>query len=70
MLHVRKYQAKVIKTVYDTIAEKYTKIELGSARTDMSSIISQTVKEATDAKNIAISSKSEVTAAYQEAINV
>ena len=61
-------KAKVIKTVYDTIAEKYTKIELGSARTDMSSIISQTVKEATDAKNIAISSKSEVTAAYQEAI--
>lgn len=61
-------KAKVIKTVYDTIAEKYTKIELGSARADMSSIISQTVKEATDAKNIAISSKSEVTAAYQEAI--
>ena len=61
-------KAKVIKTVYDTIAEKYTKIELGSARTDMSRIISQTVKEATDAKNIAISSKSEVTAAYQEAI--
>ena len=61
-------KAKVIKTVYDTIAEKYTKIELGSARTNMSSIISQTVKEATDAKNIAVSSKSEVTAAYQEAI--
>ena len=61
-------KAKVIKTIYDTIAEKYTKIELGSARTNMSSIISQTVKEATDAKNIAISSKSEVTAAYQEAI--
>lgn len=61
-------KAKVIKTVYDTIAEKYTKIELGSARTNMSSIISQTVKEAADAKNIAISSKSEVTAAYQEAI--
>lgn len=61
-------KAKVIKTVYDTIAEKYTKIELGSARTNVSSIISQTVKEATDAKNIAISSKSEVTAAYQEAI--
>lgn len=61
-------KAKVIKTVYDTIAEKYTKIELGSARTNMSSIISQTVKEATDAKNIAISSKSEVTAAYQAAI--
>ena len=61
-------KAKVIKTVYDTIAEKYTKIDLGSARTDMSSIISQTVKEATDAKNIAISSKSEVTEAYQEAI--
>ena len=61
-------KAKVIKTVYDAMAEKYTKIELGSARTNMSSIISQTVKEATDAKNIAISSKSEVTAAYQEAI--
>ena len=61
-------KSKVIKTVYDTIAEKYTKIELGSARTNMSSVISQTVKEATDAKNIAISSKSEVTAAYQEAI--
>lgn len=61
-------KAKVIKTVYDTIAEKYTKIELGSARANMSSIISQTVKEAADAKNIAISSKSEVTAAYQEAI--
>ena len=61
-------KAKVIKTVYDTIAEKYTKIDLGSDRTNMSSIISQTVKEAADAKNIAISSKSEVTAAYQEAI--
>ena len=61
-------KAKVIKTVYDAISEKYTKIELGSSRTNMSSIISQTVKEATDAKNIAISSKSEVTAAYQEAI--
>lgn len=61
-------KSKVVKTVYDTIAEKYTKIELGSARTNMSSIISQTVKEATDAKNIAISSKSEVTEAYQEAI--
>lgn len=61
-------KSKVIKTVYDAIAEKYTKIELGSARTDMSSIISQTVKEATDAKNIAISSKSEITEAYQEAI--
>ena len=61
-------KAKVIKTVYDTIAEKYTKIELGSARADMSSIISQTVKEATDAKNIAISSKSEITEAYQKAI--
>lgn len=61
-------KAKVIKTVYDTIAEKYTKIELGSARADMSSIISQTVKEATDAKNIAISSKSEITGAYQKAI--
>ena len=61
-------KAKVIKTIYDTIAEKYTKIELGSSRMNMSSIISQTVKEATDAKNIAISSKSEVTAAYQEAI--
>lgn len=61
-------KAKVIKTVYDTIAEKYTKVELGSARADMSSIISQTVKEATDAKNIAISSKSEITEAYQKAI--
>ena len=37
-------KARVIKTVYDTIAEKYTKIELGSARTNMSSVISQTVK--------------------------
>lgn len=61
-------KAKVIKTVYDTIAEKYTKIELGSTRANMSSIISQTVKEATDAKNIAISSKSEITEAYQKAI--
>lgn len=61
-------KAKVIKTVYDTIAEKYTKIELGSARADMSSVISQTVKEATEAKNIAISSKSEITEAYQKAI--
>lgn len=61
-------KAKVIKTVYDAISEKYTKIELGSSRTNMSSVISQTVKEATDAKNIAISSKSEITEAYQEAI--
>lgn len=61
-------KAKVIKTTYDVLRERYTSIELGSPRANFADIISQTVKEAADAKSLAVSSKSEITAAYEKAI--
>ena len=60
--------AKVIKTTYDVLRERYTSIELGSPRANFADIIRQTVQEAADAKSLAISSKSEITAAYEKAI--
>lgn len=61
-------KAKVIKTTYDVLRERYTSIELGSPRANFADIIRQTVQEAADAKSLAISSKSEITAAYEKAI--
>lgn len=61
-------KAKVIKTTYDVLRERYTSIELGSPRANFADVIRQTVQEAADAKNLAISSKSEITAAYEKAI--
>lgn len=61
-------KAKVIKTTYDVLRERYISIELGSPRANFADVIRQTVQEAADAKNLAISSKSEITAAYEKAI--
>jgi phage minor structural protein len=61
-------KAKVIKTTYDVLRERYTSIELGSPRANFADVIRQTVQEAADAKSLAISSKSEITAAYEKAI--
>lgn len=61
-------KAKVIKTTYDVLRERYTSIELGSPRANFADVIRQTVQEASDAKSLAISSKSEITAAYEKAI--
>ena len=61
-------KAKVIKTTYDVLRERYTSIELGSPRANFADVIRQTVQEAAAAKSLAISSKSEITAAYEKAI--
>lgn len=61
-------KAKVIKTTYDVLRERYTSIELGSPRANFADVIRQTVQEAADAKNLAISSKSEITVAFEKAI--
>lgn len=61
-------KAKVIKTTYDVLRERYTSIELGSPRANFADVIRQTVQEAADAKSLAILSKSEITAAYEKAI--
>lgn len=61
-------KAKVIKTTYDVLRERYTSIELGSPRANFFDVIRQTVQEAADAKSLAVSSKSEITAAYEKAI--
>lgn len=61
-------KAKVIKTTYDVLRERYTSIELGSPRANFADVIRQTVQEAADAKSLAISSKSEITAAFEKAI--
>ncbi len=61
-------KATVIKTTYDVLRERYTSIELGSPRANFADVIRQTVQEAADAKSLAISSKSEITAAYEKAI--
>lgn len=61
-------KAKVIKTTYDVLRERYTSIELGSPRANFADVIRQTVQEAADAKSLAVSSKSEITAAYEKAI--
>lgn len=61
-------KAKVIKTTYDVLRERYTSIELGSPRANFADVIRQTVKEAADAKSLAVSSKSEITAAFEKAI--
>lgn len=61
-------KAKVIKTTYDVLRERYTSIELGSPRANFADVIRQTVQEASDAKSLAISSKSEITVAFEKAI--
>lgn len=61
-------KAKVIKTVYDVLRERYTSIGLGSPRANFADVIKQTVNEAKDLRGQLVSAKSDLTAAYEKAI--
>ena len=61
-------KAKVIKTVYDVLRERYTSIDLGSPRANFADVIKQTVNEAKDLRGQLVSTKSDLTAAYEKAI--
>lgn len=61
-------KAKVIKTVYDVLRERYTSIDLGSPRANFADVIKQTVNETKDMRGQLVSAKSDLTAAYEKAI--
>ena len=66
-------KAQVIKTVYDSLGEKYDKIELGSAKANFADTIKQTSDQLKEAINLiegadTASLKSEITEAYTKAI--
>lgn len=62
-------KAKVIKTVYDVLAEKYRKIELGDARANFSSTLQDTQKLfESKIKESQKNSYSKITAEYEKAI--
>ena len=63
-------KAQVIKTEYDCLAERYNKIELGSARANLGDTLRQTVADVTNLlKNIDLDvDTSAITAAYTQAI--
>lgn len=61
-------KAKVIKTVYDVLRERYTSIDLGSPRANFADVIKQTVNETKDLRGQIVATKSDLTAAYEKAI--
>ena len=61
-------KAKVIKTVYDVLRERYTSIDLGSPRANFADVIKQTVNETKDLRGQLVATKSDLTAAYEKAI--
>ncbi len=62
-------KAKVIKTVYDVLTEKYRKIELGDARANFASALQNTQSEfASKLKESQKNSYSKITAEYEKAI--
>lgn len=61
-------KAKVIKTVYDVLRERYTSIDLGSPRANFADVIKQTVNEAKDLRGQLVATRSDLTAAYEKAI--
>ena len=61
-------KAKVIKTVYDVLRERYTSIDLGSPRANFADVIKQTVNETKDLRGQIVLAKSDLTAAYEKAI--
>lgn len=63
-----KIKAKVIKTVYDVLRERYTSIDLGSPRANFADVIKQTVNETKDLRGQLVLAKSDLTAAYEKAI--
>ena len=60
-------KAKVIKTVYDSISERYEKLEIGSAKANFSDTLSQKVKEETKENVKGITS--DITESYLAAID-
>ena len=63
-------KAQVIKTVYDTLGERYQKIELGSAKANFADTLKQTTKQLEDAiKAIKSTDVSAITQAYLQAID-
>lgn len=61
-------KAKVIKTVYDSIGEKYEKIELGSAKSNFTDTYQQTKQDIDEAKQIQNNLYSQITQDYINAI--
>lgn len=61
-------KAKVIKTVYDVLRERYTSIDLGSPRANFADVIKQTVNETKDLRSQLVATRSDLTAAYEKAI--
>lgn len=61
-------KAKVIKTVYDVLRERYTSIDLGSPRANFADVIKQTINETKDLRGQIVLAKSDLTAAYEKAI--
>lgn len=61
-------KAKVIKTVYDVLRERYTSIDLGSPRANFADVIKQTVNETKALRGQLVLAKSDLTAAYEKAI--
>lgn len=61
-------KAKVIKTVYDVLRERYTSLDLGSPRANFADVIKQTVNETKDLRGQLVAAKSDLTAAYEKAI--
>ena len=61
-------KAKVIKTVYDVLHERYTSIDLGSPRANFADVIKQTVNETKDLRGQLVATRSDLTAAYEKAI--
>lgn len=61
-------KAKVIKTVYDVLRERYTSIDLGSPRANFADVIKQTVNETKDLRDQLVATRSDLTAAYEKAI--
>lgn len=63
-------KAQVIKTVYDTLGERYQKIELGSAKANFADTLKQTTKQLEDAiKALKGADASAITQAYLQAID-
>lgn len=60
--------AKVIKTTYNVLNEKYSKVELGSARANFSSTIEQLQKETQNVKHEVHKTESKITQEYLAAI--
>lgn len=61
-------KAKVIKTVYDVLRERYTSIDLGSPRANFADVIKQTINETKNLRGQLVLAKSDLTAAYEKAI--